>query len=142
MHYGRVVAAAVVAWLAYMAVSPLANNFLLADLYARHTSVFRPQAEMNLVVGFAASAFGFLVFAYTFAKGYEGGVGAAEGLRFGVLVGLLLSCFGVAWNYVTLPLSGTLAVAWVVDTIVEMGLYGAVVGLVYRPVGPPGRAAR
>lgn len=142
MHYGRVVAAAVVAWLAYMVVSPLANNLLLADLYARHAALFRPQAEMNLVAGFAASGFGFLVFAYTFAKGYEGGVGAVEGLRFGVLVGLLLSCFAVIWNYVTLPLSGTLAVAWVVDTIVEMGLYGAVVGFVYRPVGQAGRGSR
>ena len=140
MHYGRIVAAAVVAWLAYMIVSPLANTLVLADLYARHAEVFRPQAQMNLVLGFAASALGFLVFAYTFAKGYEGGPGLMEGLRFGVLVGLLLSCFAVVWNYVTLPLSGSLALAWIVDTIAEMGLYGAVVGLVYRPVPRPGGA--
>jgi len=142
MHYGRVVAAAVVAWLAYMVVSPLANNLLLADLYARHATVFRPQAEMNLVVGFAATAFGFLVFAYAFAKGYEGGVGVLEGLRFGVVIGLLLSCFAVVWNYVTLPLSGTLAVAWIADTIAEMALYGAVVGLVYRPAVSAPRGGR
>jgi hypothetical protein len=131
----RVVAAGIVAWLAYLVVSPAVNSLLLADLYAQHASLFRPAGSTNLVLGSAVSGLGFLVFAYAYAKGYEGGVGAAEGLRFGVVVGLLLSCFSVIWNYVTLPLSGTLAVAWVIDTLLEMALYGTVVGLVYSPVG-------
>ena len=53
----------------------------------------RPPAEMNLAFGLAASLLGFFVFAYAYAKGYEGGAGAVEGLRFGVVVGLLLACF-------------------------------------------------
>ena len=134
MNFGRVAAAAVVAWIVYLGLSPLVNNVLLADLYTRHASVFRPQAEMNLVLGLGASLIGFFVFAYAYAKGYEGGAGAIEGLRFGVVVGLLLACFAVTWNYVVLPVSGSLGVAWIVDTLVEMALYGVVVGLVYRPI--------
>jgi hypothetical protein len=134
VNFGRVAAAAVVAWIVSLALSPLVNNVLLADLYARHAAVFRPQAEMNLVLGLGASLVGFFVFAYAYAKGYEGGGGAVEGLRFGVVVGLLLACFAVVWNYVVLPVSGSLAVAWVVDTLVEMALYGVVVGLVYKPI--------
>ncbi len=137
MNFGRVAAAAVLAWFAYLVLSPLAANVLLADLYAQHAHVFRPQDQMNLVLGMAASLCGFLVFAYAYAKGYEGSMGAMEGLRYGVLVGLLLSCFAVTWNYVVLPLSGALAIAMIVDTIVEMAVYGVVVGLVYKPV--PGR---
>ena len=134
MNFGRVAAAAVVAWITYMLVSPVVNNVLLADLYARHAAVFRPQADMNLVLGLGASLLGFFVFAYAYAKGYEGGSGALEGLRFGVVVGLLLACFAVTWNYVVLPVSGSLAIAWIVDTLVEMALYGVVVGLVYKPI--------
>jgi hypothetical protein len=134
MNFARVAAAAVVAWFAYLVLSPLANNVLLADLYARHASVFRPPDQMNLELGFAASLAGFFVFAYAYAKGYEGGAGAMEGLRFGVVVGLLLSAFAITWNYVVLPLSGALAIAWIVDTIAEMAIYGVVVGLVYRRV--------
>jgi hypothetical protein len=134
VNFGRVAAAAIVAWIASLALSPLVNNVLLADLYARHASVFRPQAEMNLVLGLGASLVGYFVFAYAYAKGYEGGNGALEGLRFGVIVGLLLACFAVVWNYVVLPVSGSLAVAWIVDTLVEMALYGVVVGLVYKPI--------
>ncbi len=134
MNFGRVAAAAIVAWIAYLVLSPLANNVVLADLYARHASVFRPQAEMNLVLGLGASLVGFFVFAYAYAKGYEGGNRATEGLRFGVVVGLLLACFAVTWNYVVLPVSGSLGMAWIVDTLVEMAIYGVIVGLVYKPI--------
>ena len=135
MNFGRVAAAAIAAWIVYLGLSPLVNNVLLADLYARHASVFRPEAEMNLTFGLGATLVGFFVFAYAYAKGYEGGSGAVEGLRYGVLVGLLLATFSVAWNYVVLPVSGTLAVAWIVDVIVEMAIYGTAVGLIYQPRG-------
>jgi hypothetical protein len=134
MNFGRVAAAALVAWLTYLAVSYGVNTFVLADLYAQHPHLFRPQGEMNLVLGFGASLVGFFAFAYAFAKGFEGGSGVQEGLRFGVMVGILLVCFAVVWNYVTLPVSAGLAVAWIVDTLLEMALYGVVVGAVYRPV--------
>lgn len=136
MHYGRVVASAVVAWLAYLIVNPLMHDVVLADLYAQHAALFRPIDQRDLVIGYAVSALGFLVFAFVFAKGYEGGVGAVEGLRFGVVVGLLLSCLSVTWTYVILPVSGTLAMAWAVGAVFEMGLYGVLVGLVYKPVSP------
>ncbi|MGE5199829.1 MAG: hypothetical protein ACM3H9_09325 [Rhodospirillaceae bacterium] len=135
MNFGRVAAAALVAWIVYLGLSPLVNNVLLAELYARHAGVFRPQAEMNVAAGLAATLLGFFVFAYAYAKGYEGGQGAVEGLRFGVLVGLLLATFSVAWNYVVLPVSGALAAAWTVDVIVEMAIYGTAVGLIYKPHG-------
>jgi hypothetical protein len=134
VNFGRVAAGAIVAWIASLLISPLVNNVLLADLYARHAAVFRPQAEMNMVLGLGASLVGYFVFAYAYAKGYEGGNGAVEGLRFGVVVGLLLACFAVVWNYVVLPVSGSLGVAWIVDTLVEMALYGVVVGLIYKPI--------
>jgi hypothetical protein len=134
MNFARVAAAAVTAWIVYLGVSFVVNSVVLVDLYAQHARVFRPAAEMNLAFGFGATLIGFFVFAYAYAKGYEGGAGAVEGLRYGVVVGLLLACFAVAWNYVVLPVSGALAAAWIVDTIVEMAIYGVVVGLVYKPV--------
>ena len=135
MNFGRVAAAALVGWVVYLGLSPLVNNVLMADLYAQHARVFRPPDDMRVTFGLGATLLGFFVFAYAYAKGYEGGAGAGEGLRYGVLVGLLLATFSVAWNYVVLPVSGTLAAAWIVDVIAEMAIYGAVVGLVYKPHG-------
>ena len=39
--------------------------------------------------------------------------------------------FGVIWQYVVFPISGTFAVAIVVVTIVEAAIYGAI----YKPTG-------
>ncbi len=135
MNVGRLAASAVVAWIAYLGLSALVNDVLLADLYARHAGLFRPPGEMHAAIGLGTALGGFFVFAYGYAKGYEGGPGALEGLRYGVVVGLLLACFSVVWAAVTLPVSGALAAAWIVDTLVEMAAYGTLVGLVYRPVG-------
>jgi len=135
VNFGRVAAAALAGWVVYLGLSPLVNNVLLADLYAQHARVFRPPDEMNLALGLGATLAGFFVFSYAYAKGYEGGAGAVEGLRYGVIVGLLLAAFAVIWNYVVLPVSGALAAAWIVDVIVEMAIYGVIVGLIYKPRG-------
>jgi hypothetical protein len=132
MNFARLALAAAVAWVVSLAVGFVVNRYLMADIYATHASVFRPQDQMNLALGFGAQIIGFFVFAYMYAKGYEGTSGAQEGLRFGVLVGLLLICFAVVWNYVVLPVSGTMGVYWAVDTLLKAALYGVIVGLLYR----------
>ena len=134
MNFGRLSAAALVAWLVHLGLTSLVWSILLPDLLPQNASLLRPTAEMNLVVGYAASLIGFFVFAYAYAKGYEGGAGLPEGLRYGAVVGLLLACFSGVWSYVMMPISGTLTAAMVVDGIVEMAIYGMVVGLIYRPI--------
>lgn len=134
MDFQRVALAAVVAWVVFLGITTLVSPVLMGDFYHRHTSLMRATSEQATTLGFGAALFGFFVFAYTYAKGYEGGAGPAEGLRFGVLVGLLLAAFAMAWAYVLLPISGWFALALVIDTIVEMALYGVVVGLIYRPL--------
>lgn len=133
MNFARLSAAALVAWVADMAFGYLVYGVLMRDLFAQHPEVFRPEAETNVALGFAASLLGFFVFAYVYAKGYEGGPGLQEGLRCGVLVGLLLVSFAVVWNYVTLRLSGTFGVYMAVATLLEMSLMGIIIGSIYRP---------
>ena len=135
MNFGRVTVAALVAWLVHVGLTGLVWSNLLPDITPQNASLLRPPAEMNLALGYAVSLLGFFVFAYAYAKGYEGGTGAIEGLRFGVIVGLLLSCFSAVWSYVMMPISAAFAVAMIVDAIVEMAIYGAVVGIIYKPLG-------
>lgn len=133
MNFPRVAAAAIAAWGASLGVGYLVNAVLLADLYAQHTGVFRPPGTENLPLGFAFTLAGFFVFAYAYAKGYEGGAGLQEGLRYGVIVGLMLVCFAVVWQYIVFPLQPALLVAWIVDYIAEFAVYGMIVGTTYKP---------
>jgi hypothetical protein len=134
VNFGRVAAAALVGWIVHLGLTTLVWSALLPDAAGQNASLLRPPAEMNLTLGFAVSLLGFFVFAYAYAKGYEGGPGAVEGLRFGVIVGLLLACFSAVWSYVMMPISGAFAAAMTVDAIVEMAVYGVVVGLIYTPI--------
>jgi hypothetical protein len=136
MNLPRVAIAAVVAWVAYLGVSFVVHTALLDGLYRQHVGAMRPEADQNgiLPVGFAFALVGFFAFAYTYAKGYEGSSGAQEGLRFGVLVGILICCFRLIWDHMVWPVSLQLTAAWMVEYIVEFTLYGMIVGAVYKPV--------
>jgi hypothetical protein len=136
MNFARVAAAAVVAWIVSIPVGYVVNEIVLRDLYDANAVAFRQmeQLQANLPIGFGFMLVGFLAFAYAYAKGYEGTNGTMEGIRFGVLVALMLDGFALVWTYVTTPISGALSMAMMIDAIVEFALYGAIVGSIYKPV--------
>lgn len=142
MNLARVAMAAVVAWVVYLGVSFAVHTVLLKDLYLQHLSAMRPEADQNAIlpVGFFFALVGFFAFAYTYAKGYEGGSGAQEGLRFGVLVGILICCFRLIWDHMVWPVSLQLTAAWMVEYIVEFAIYGSLVGVIYKPAPRTARA--
>ena len=137
MNLARVAAAAVVAWIVSIGIGFFVNFVLFADLALANAAAMRPEAELtaNLPLGFAFLLAGFFAFAYAYAKGYEGGNGVLEGIRFGLVTAVIIVGFGVIWQYIVFPISGAFAVAMVVDTIVEAAIYGAIVGAIYKPQG-------
>jgi hypothetical protein len=143
MNFARVAASALAAWAVSLPVGYVVNEILLKDLYTANAAAMRPNEAMmaNLPYGFIATLIGFFAFAYMYAKGYEGTNGTMEGVRFGVLVAVLLSAFALFWQWVIYPISGTMVVASIIDTIAEMALYGAVVGAIYKPIGRRARNA-
>jgi hypothetical protein len=142
MNLARVAMAAVAAWVVYLGISFFVHTVLLKDLYLQHLSAMRPEADQNAILplGFFFALLGFFAFAYAYAKGYEGGRGAQEGLRFGVLVGILICCFRVIWDHMVWPVSLQLTVAWMVEYIVEFAIYGSIVGVIYKPAQKTARA--
>lgn len=134
MNFSRLAVAAIVAWAAFVAIGYLVHGMLLTDLYEQGSSAQRTDTDTNPLLGFAVALLGFFAFAYTYAKGYEGGGGLQEGMRFGVLVALMLVCFAAVWGYIVFPISGELAAALAVDYIVEFAVYGMIVGAIYKPL--------
>ncbi|HSC27732.1 MAG TPA: hypothetical protein VLD67_10690 [Vicinamibacterales bacterium] len=135
MNFPRLGLAALAGWVVYLGVSFLVHGVLLTDVYSAHAAVMRPEAEQMEILpfGFGFGLVGFFAFAYTYAKGYEGGSGMQEGLRFGVIMGMLICCFAIISEYMLWPASPTLLSVWLIDYIVEFTIYGMVVGLVYKP---------
>lgn len=138
MNFGRVALAAVAVWGAYVAVGALVHGVVLSELWEQlyRDGVVRSDAMAATVRPYvlALALPGSFAFAYAYAKGYEGGPGLQEGLRFGVLVGLMIVAFGIGWSYWTFPVALEF-LGWVsVATVMQFAAAGMVAGLIYRPV--------
>jgi hypothetical protein len=139
MNFPRIAAAAFAAWFAAMGLGYVMNEFVLSDVYLANQAAMRPEADVNarLPIGFGVLLVGYFAFAYVYAKGYEAGNGVMEGVRFGVLVAILVSCFGLFWQWVVFPITPAMAAATIVDAVFEYAVYGAIVGAIYRPLAAP-----
>ncbi|MBM3818155.1 MAG: hypothetical protein FJW14_03925 [Acidimicrobiia bacterium] len=142
MNYARVIAAGVVAFVVSMGVGFFVNEVLLADIYMANAAALRSEEAMygTLPVGFVFLLVGFLAFAYAYAKGYEGGTGWIEGLRFGLVTWVIVTGFGLIWQWVLYPIDTAMATAIIVDSAIELAIYGAIVGAIYKPAAS--RASR
>ena len=143
MNFRRVALAALACWVLYMGLSYVVHGVLLKPTYLKYTDAMRPEAQSAAILpmGFGAALVGFFAFAYAYAKGYEGGNGVQEGLRFGVLVAIMICAFATVWEYMVWPMGPRLFGAWVVDFFVEFSIYGIVTGLIYTPAAGAVRRA-
>ena len=136
MNFLRVVLAALAAWLVYLGTGFLIHGVMLADLWEtlQRDGVARMPAGAHVLmpISVVMALVGSFAFAYTYAKGYEGGPGLQEGLRFGVLVGLLFVTFVLGWNYVMFPLPLQYLTSMAAATVIQFAVLGMAVGIIYR----------
>jgi hypothetical protein len=142
MNYGRLAIAAVVAAVVDMAYGYTVYGIGMASQFAAAPGVFRPMDVVNGHIPLMAlgTLVGMVAAVFIYAKGYEGGSGAAEGLRFGILVGVLMAGYVLVGDYVTMNIGRRLAASLAGGTLVEWGVVGAAIGLVYKPAASPRKA--
>jgi hypothetical protein len=135
MSYGRLVLAAVAAFVAYFVIGGLAFAAgPLANEFRKYPAVYRPKEQMMSVmpVGMAAMFVSMVVMAALYAMVYRGGSGVVEGARFGAVIGVFAVCAFVVHNYVNLNIGLALTVGQAVAYFVEWTVAGVVIGLIYR----------
>ena len=142
MNYARLTIAAVAATVVDAIYGFGVYGTALASQFAKYPEVYRPAAEQTpyLAPLFCGVFVAMLAASYIYAKGYDGGSGLAEGMRFGIVAGLLIVGYTVIIGYATMNVgprhSGLLAVT----ALVEWMIAGVVIGLVYKPL--PGATRR
>jgi hypothetical protein len=133
MNIGRVAIAAVVATVVDAVYGFLVYGTLLNSEFARHPAVYRPASDASympiLFLGVFVAA---LAAAYMYAKGYEGGSPAGEGLRFGALLGTFALGYAGIVNYAVLNIDTSLGARLGIAAFVEWLIAGLVIGLAYR----------
>lgn len=142
MDYKRLALAAVVTWVADVIYGFVVWRGMLGAEMARHQGVFRSQAAMDagMPLMFAGLLLAMFVLVYIYSKGYEGGSGVGEGLRFGFLLALFMTGFVSLPIYASFNIDARLGLLASIASFVEMLLVGSVIGLVYRLVARPAAA--
>ena len=140
MNYLRVALAAVGATVAYFFVGFLFFGLVpsLRSEFAKYPAVYRGQEDIKRVMpaGMAAMFISILALAFIYALLCKGGLGIAEGARFGALIGIFAVGAFVLHNYVNLNIGLKLTLQQSVVYFVEWTIVGIVIGLLYKPLAP------
>ena len=141
MNYTRLALAALGGMVASFAFGFLVFWLVPAviDESHKYPSVFRPKEEMSKVmpIGLVGTYIAIFVAAIFFAMIHPGGAGTAEGVRFGVLLGIFVVCAFVLHNHVNLNIGLKLTLMQAVIYFIQWTIVGIVIGLIYRPVAIP-----
>jgi hypothetical protein len=127
----------VLAWLAGFVVALLLGLLwytVMEGFYdAQYSELNRPESEalrstLWIVLGYLV---GYFLMAYIYPIGYKGGAPVKEGLRFGLLIGLIMTLpFAlVLYGVYVFPLAGILVD--IIYQVVEKTIGGVVIALVY-----------
>ena len=136
MNTKRLALASLAVFVVFFVVDGVVNNVLLADLYKQTASVWRPESEIqgNMWLMWLGTLILAPLFVLIYTKGYEANKpGLGQGVRFGLIVGVLLSAPQCLVWYAVLPIPATLAVWWFMTGMVESVAAGVAAGLIYRP---------
>ena len=142
MNYGRLVLAAAVATLVDGIYGFVVYGNVISGEFARYPAIYRSTDTQTgyLPLMFVGVFFAMLVATYLYAKGYEGGSGLQEGMRFGVLIGLLTVGYVAGVNYAIMNIGKRMAAYYALAGLVEWTVVGTAIGFVYDPASP--RAAK
>lgn len=139
MNSKRVLITGVAVFVAYEVMLTLVHGFWLGPTYYGRLigKVWRPEAELlaNAWIMHATTVVFCFVFAYLFARGYQGG-GWREGVWFGFVVSLFVGFQAVFHAYATYPIPLDLALKWYFSGLVTSMILGVLASLVYKPASP------
>ena len=106
------------------------HGVLMVPLYEATAEVWRPPAESSMAFLMLGQLLYSLLIAYIFTRNYRAN-GIVEGLRFGLLMGLLVASIQVGtYSYLPIPLS--IALLWVLAEVLKGLGAGAILAVIYK----------
>ena len=106
----------------------------MADEVRQFAAVYRPEESMMRVapVGMVAMLVSMMALAALYASAFRGGSSIAQGMRFGVLVGVFAAGSFVLHNYVSLNIGLRLALLQAAAFFIQLLGAGVVIALIYH----------
>lgn len=120
----------VVVFVAMEIVMFLIHGVILASSYEATKDVWRPDMESLMWIYHVLALIGSFFFTFIFSKGYEG-KGIAEGVRYGLYIGIWMASGMAYGSYSMINIPYSLALQWFIYGVIEYIIYGVILALVY-----------
>ena len=128
-------------WLGFIVVlvlmevaSFVVHSLLLGATYESLKSLWRPDMQSKMWVYQVITVIGAFFFTYIFSKGYEG-KGVAEGIRYGLYIGIWMSVGMAYGTYAMIAIPYSLALQWFLYGVVCYVIYGVALAMVFGKKG-------
>jgi len=134
MNTKKWVIASLVIFVVDLILSYLFHRVFMSGVYEQTAHLWRPLEEMNRMMwmGWVSGLVWSFLFVYIFAKGYEN-KGIIEGVRFGALIGVFFGLPMSLGTYISMPITGGIATAWFIYTVVDTIILGILAAVLYKP---------
>jgi hypothetical protein len=124
-------------WLGFIVVlvlmevaSFVVHTLILGGTYESLKSLWRPDMNSQLWVYQVITVIGAFFFTFIFSKGYEG-KGIAEGIRYGLYIGIWMSVGMAYGTYAMIAIPYSLAMQWFIYGVVCYVIYGIALAMVF-----------
>ena len=130
MNAKKCILALIVSFIVMFLLSGLWHMYIMGDFYMEQNPAAKSEVMLGFVIlGYAVLA---LLMAYAYPLGYKGGSPVGEGLRFGILIGLLwLVPRSIVLYGVENTGTGLVLIVDGVWHLAEQGIGGIIIGLIY-----------
>jgi len=132
MNVKKYVLAVLAVFVVFELLDFLIHGVILASSYESLQSIWRHNMMDYMWVMYVTAFIWSVFFVYIFTKGYQNR-GWLEGLRYGLLIGILMLVVGMFNQWAVYPLPIGLVVQWFIFGLIQIMICGVVAALIYRP---------
>jgi MFS superfamily sulfate permease-like transporter len=134
MNWKRFLWASLVVFVVTESLDYFIDTVILMPDYKK-LSVLRPDVMSTKWPMFVLALLVAFVFTYIFVKGREG-KGIQEGVRFGIIIWLLVTVQSGLGAWMLFPIPMALIVKWILYGLVTTVIGGILAAAIYKPAGP------
>jgi hypothetical protein len=114
----------------------IVDFLILGPTYESLKDLWRPDMQSKMWIFHLVMIFQAFFFSFIFSKGYEG-KGIAEGVRYGLYIGIWMSVAMAYGTYAMIAIPYSLALQWFIYGVIEYVIYGIALALVFRKKAQP-----